>query len=141
MDLRAKRAIWGLDGDKLPPQEVFPLEPVAAFVGHEKMTSDTSEHLRFWAHRELAEQMFFSLGIMSTHSFQEVAWRQVYNTLHLVPRLFQLWACKQVMEVAGINLIQSLYTDGHDPQCPSCAQSLESCSHVLHCEEAGRAGL
>jgi hypothetical protein len=38
VDLYAKEVIWGLDGDELPPQEVFPLEPVAVFVGQEKMT-------------------------------------------------------------------------------------------------------
>ena len=87
---------------------------------------------------KLTKQTFFSLGIMSGHSFQDVAWRQVYNALDSVPQLFQLWACKQVMEVAGTNLNQSLYMKGHDPHCPSCAQALKSCSRVLHCEEAGR---
>jgi len=74
VDLRAKRAIWGLDGNKLPPQEVFPLEPVAVFAGLEKMTLDTPKCLQFWAHHKLAEQTFFFLGIMSAHSFQEVAY-------------------------------------------------------------------
>jgi hypothetical protein len=138
VDLHAKRVIWGLDGDELPPQEIFPLEPIAVFVGDEKMTSDTGTSLRFWAHKILAEQTFFKLGIMSSHSFQEVAWRHVYDALHEVPRLFQLWACKQVMEVAGTNSNQAIYTEGHDPHCPSCSQAIETCSHVLHCEEAGR---
>jgi hypothetical protein len=137
-DLRAKGAIWGLEGCELPPQEVFPLEPVAVFVGKEKMTSDTAESLRFWAHHKLAEATFFSLGILSPHGFQEVAWKQVYATLHKVPRLFQLWACKQVMDVAGTNVNQAHYTEGHDPHCPSCTTALETCRHVLHCGEAGR---
>jgi hypothetical protein len=33
MDINAKNVIWGLEGVDLPPQEVFPLEPVAVFVG------------------------------------------------------------------------------------------------------------
>jgi len=138
VDLHAKREIWDLDGESAPAQEAFPLEPVSVFVGSEKMTSDTSESLRFWVHLQLARDTFFQLGVMSAHSFDEVAWRHVYDTLHEVPRLFQLWACKQVMEVAGTNLQQSHYTEGHDPHCPSCAHALETCSHVLHCEEAGR---
>jgi hypothetical protein len=138
VDHEAKEVVWGLAGEELPPQEVFPLEPVAVFVGEEKMTSDTSDALRFRAHQKLAEQNFFRIGIMSAHSFQEVAWRQVHDALHSVPRLFQLWAAKQVMDVAGTNEMQSRYTEGHDPHCPSCASEIETCSHVLHCEEAGR---
>ena len=42
------------------------------------------------------------------------------------------------MEVAGTNLDQSRYKEDHDPHCPSCDVNLESCRHVLHCEEAGR---
>ena len=61
------------------------------------MTSDTGESIRFWVHKILAAQTMFQLGILSADAFQEVAWRQVYDTLHSVPRLFQLWACKQVM--------------------------------------------
>ena len=58
--------------------------------------------------------------------------------LHGVPRLFQLWACKQVMGAAGTNLAQSHYTEGHDPHCPSCTQELETCSRVLMHEDAGK---
>ena len=43
----AKEVIWGLEGDELPPQEIFPLEPIAVFIGTEKMTFDTGETLRF----------------------------------------------------------------------------------------------
>ena len=42
------------------------------------------------------------------------------------------------MGEAGTNLKQSYYTEGHDPHCPSCAQALETCKHVLMCDEAGR---
>ena len=139
VDLHAKREIWRLEGETPPTQEAFPLEPVAVFAGNEKLTSDTAPALRFWAHLRLAEDVFFQLGIMSTHSFREVAWKEaVYPTLHDVPRLFALWACKQVQEVAGTNLQQSQYNDEHDPHCPSCTLSLETCSHVLHCPHAGR---
>lgn len=47
VDTHAKQVIWGLDGDELPPQEVFPLEAVAIFIGGEKMTSDIGKSLRF----------------------------------------------------------------------------------------------
>ena len=40
--------------------------------------------------------------LLSDH-FQEVAWRQVYDALHEVTRMFQIWACKQVTNIAGVN--------------------------------------
>ena len=63
MDLHAKRVIWGLERRELPPQKTFPLEPVAIFVGNKKMTSDTGERMRLWAHRQLTRQTFHSLNI------------------------------------------------------------------------------
>ena len=49
--------IWGLDGDELPPQEVFPLPiavPIAVFIGPEIMTSD---------HCVLAEETMVNLAL------------------------------------------------------------------------------
>ena len=117
------------------------MELVAVFIGQEKMTSDTSDEIRFWAHQTLAEETFFKLGLMSVSSFREVAWRQVYDTLHKVPLLFQLWVCKQVTNVAGTNMNQARYPEGPDPHYPSCNSVLESCAHVLHCKEAGFVGV
>ena len=61
----------------------------------------------------------------------------MYDTLRKVPWLFQLWACKQVRGVAGTNVNQACYPGGPDPRCPSCDSALETCAHILHCEEAG----
>ena len=55
-----------------------------------------------------------------------------------MPRLFQLWAAKQVTDLAGTNYKQSTYKDRHSPICPSCDVAIETCAHVLHCREAGR---
>ena len=71
------------------------------------MTSNTGESLQLWVNQQLAKEIFFKLGIMTPLGFKEVSWRLVYDTLHEVPRLFQLWACKQVMNIAGMNLIRS----------------------------------
>ena len=62
----------------------------------------------------------------------------MYDTLHEVPRLFRLWACKQVIDIAGMNLIQSRYKTHHDPTCPRCDQCVGTCAYVLSCNEAGR---
>ena len=46
------------------------MELVAVFIGQEKMTSDTSDEIRFWAHQMLANETFFKLGLMSVSSFR-----------------------------------------------------------------------
>ena len=78
-----KNVIWGFSGEHLPKQRCFPLEPISVWVGEDKMTSDTSKQLKFWVHKQLTEQTFYQLGLMSYDHFQEVAWRQVYDALHL----------------------------------------------------------
>ena len=137
MDAAAKQAIIDLI-DVVLQQEVFPLESVAVFVGKEKMTSSTSGVLRFWAYRRLAKQAFHSLNILFADQFEEVDWPSVYDGLHDVPRMFEIWACKQVMDEAPTNLAQHKYKPDHDPKCPSCGVCNETCAHVLHWEEAGR---
>ncbi len=100
--------------------------------------SATGNSLCFWAHHKLVKGYVFTLGVMSGHSFEEVAWREVYNALYNVPQLFKLWSCKQVMGEAVAILNQSQYIKYHDPHCQSCTKVLETCGHVLMCEEAGR---
>ena len=138
MDDYAKKVIWGIEELHLPVQEIFPLEPVAIFVGNEKMTSHTDDSLRLWVHQQLAKDLFSKLGIMTPLGFKEFAWRLVYDTLHDVPQLFQLWACKKVMNISGKNLIQSQFKPHHDPTCISCDQCVETCAHVFSCNESVR---
>ena len=102
------------------------------------MTSDTSKLLKFWVHKKLAEQTFYKLDLMSSDHFQEVAWRQVYDALHEVPRMFQTWACKEVTNIEGVNSNQAVYKANHDPMCPSCNKEEETCRHVLGSDEEGR---
>ena len=52
--------------------------------------------------------------------------------------MFQLFAAKQTLGIAGCNVNQAYYTPGHDPICPSCGVAQETCGHVLACDEAGR---
>ena len=84
----AKQVIWGVNGDELPPQEIFPLEPMAVFVGRKNMTSDTSKTIQHWAHRQLTKQTFHSLKTMNPEQFEEVALRQIYDALYNVPIMF-----------------------------------------------------
>ena len=102
------------------------------------MTSNIGDSLQFWVHKQLEKELFFKLGILTLLGFKEVAWRLVYDTLHEVPQLFQLWACKQVMNISGTNLIKSCYKPHHDTTCPSCDQCVETCAHVISYNKAGR---
>ena len=63
---------------------------------------------------------------------------QFNDGLHDVPRMFAVWACKQVTDIAPTNANRKVYQPDHDPKCPSCSECDETCAHVLHCEEAGR---
>ena len=101
MGMSATGVICGLDGDELLPQAVFLLKPMVVFVRRDKMTCETLESIHYWAHRQFAKQTFHSLKTMNPEELEEVAWRQIYNALYNVPRLFQLWAYKKVMGVAG----------------------------------------
>jgi hypothetical protein len=50
--------------------------------------------------------------------------------------MFQIWACKQVMDIAPANGNQP-WERGLCPLCPSCAQVDKTCSHMQFCNHAG----
>ncbi len=117
---------------------MFPLEPVGVFVQGEKMTSDTGGHIRYWVHHQLTRAYYHEHNLLSHKQFNAINWRSVHNTLHKLPWLFQLWASKQVLGIAGTMKFLS-YQDGRSPFCPSCLESDETCKHIASCPEAGRA--
>lgn len=86
----------------------------------------------------MARQAYHDLGILFGNQFDEMDWPSVHQTLFDVPRMFSIWAYKQVMDIAPTNLNQKKYKPNHDPLCPSYGLVEETCSHVLLCEEIGR---
>jgi hypothetical protein len=137
VDFGVKRALLELDALDLPHQQPFPLEAISVFAGREKMTLDTGPYLRFFAHLQLAKEDFSAAGILSLTQFDQVDWEIVHHTLSTVPRMFQVWVCKQVWSIAGTNYETSRWS-AVSPLCPSCMQVPETCSHILHCCHAGR---
>jgi len=139
-DAGAKAILRAQDVTNLPPQEVFPLEPICMLVEGKKMTSDTGAHIRYAAGRQIARSFFHQTSRMFTDAFDEVDWPQVHRTLNEeVPRLFQVWACKQVMNIAATNKnLSRRHRDGRCDKCPCCTIHVETASHVLLCPEAGR---
>lgn len=143
MDVEAKRVIWGHSDADRAHQEIFPLEPVAVFAGQDKVTSGSDRLLRFWCERTVAKEILAQnkVRVLSSDEFEEVHWPSVYQANHKVPRLFQIWACKQVLSIAGTNAMLARYTPDREKYCPSCKRCTETCSHILCCAEAGRVDL
>ncbi len=105
-----KRALLNLDSNELPCQQHFPLEAICAWSGREKMKSDTSHHIRFHAHQQLAREEFDAAKILTTAQFDLVDWQMVHNTLSAIPQMFQVWVCKQVWSIAPMNYELSRWT-------------------------------
>ena len=137
MDYHAKRAIHEANGPQDIPTRRFPLEPICVFLGKNKLTSDKGERLRYWMHKQLAKNYFHEKSILVAHQFEKVDWDSVHTALRRVPRMFQIWACKQVMDIAPANGNRPWERD-LCPLCPSCAQVPETCAHILFCQDEGR---
>ena len=138
MDEKAKAALLAWRWQELPPQRPFPQEPLTVFVGPEKITGDSGAAIRYWAHRQLARQVLSERSIMHSSAFDQIDWPNLYTMMHRLPRLFQLWASKQILGVASTNKAQSRFTTGLSPSCPSCHAADETCGHILDCPERGR---
>ncbi len=137
MDYNAKQALWNTHPVRTPRGQAFPLEPVYISADSEKITADMGHHVRFLAHRTLARTSFDQLKILDPTAFNKVDWEMVYGTLREVPRMFQQWACKQVMGIAGtMEWDKSVFR-----KCPSCLECHDTCAHVLFCEHAGRVAM
>ena len=114
-----KSVVWGLASEEYPIQKMFPLEPLAIFIGKDKLTTDMAGELRFWVQKQIAETVFDELRLMSPEQFHEVAWRHVHDAVLETPRMFQIWACKQVTNIAGVNRNLAKYMKD---QCVQSAQ-------------------
>ena len=77
-------------------------------------------------------------NILYPREFDSIDWVSVQAALQTVPRLYQIWACKQVMGIAGTCKFRSKYESGTCPKCPSCTVEEETCGHILQCQEEGR---
>ena len=129
--------VWGLAGEKLPKQGMFPLEAVAMYVEEDKLSSDMTKHVRFWVHKNIANEVFTKLRVLGEGQFEEGEWGMVWGALKEAPIMFQIWASKHVMNVAGVNKMLAKYKPRQSKKCPSCNREIEICAHVLTCTEEG----
>ncbi len=136
MDYHAKKNM-GNDSRSRVSHRQFPLEPICVFLGKNKLTSDKGEKLKFWVQRQQARLYFHDANIFYGPQFDTIDWEMVHTMLWGIPRMFQIWACKQVMDIAPANGNRP-WEQNLCPLCPSCAQVNKTCSHILFCNHAGR---
>jgi hypothetical protein len=117
---------------------IFPLEPIGIFVNGKKMTLETGSQIRLWAPRQLACTFFHIQKILFHIQFNNIDWLSVHRTLHNLSHLFQIWAAKHVLGIAGTMKFLS-HQDDRSPLHPSCLCCEESCSHVAQCPKIGKA--
>ncbi len=98
---------------------------------------DKGDMLQFWVQKQIARSWFYEADILYGQQFDLVDWEMVHGALHRVPRMFQIWACKQVMNIAPTNGSWPWEPD-LCPLCPSCGQVRETCAHILLCNHTGR---
>ncbi len=133
----AKQRVGEAGQSKHSSNLLFPLKPIGIFIDGKKLSSEPGPQLRFHAHRQLAKALFLQKKILSERGFDEISWEKVHSTLHSVSRLFQLWASKHVLGIAGTMKFLS-HQDGRVQSCPSCLVSEERFHHVAVCLDAGR---
>ena len=136
MDYYAKQQILSYEQQDPEATKRFPLEPICVMIGKNKITANNCEGLKFWMTRLIARSTFHHKSILFNNQFDVVDWEMVHGALREVPRMFQIWACKQVMNIAAAN--DNKPWDKSNPYCPSCAVEKEKCAHILMCNDAGR---
>ena len=90
--------------------------------------------VQYLAHQKCTQQKFHQMHILDAHVFDLVDWEMIHKTLQDVPKLFQQWACKQMMGIAGTMEWDNM----EHKKCPSCMQARNTCTHILFCNHAGR---
>ena len=101
MGYYAKKAIWEYDTGEKGETQQFLLKPLSISIDHRKLTSDTRGELKFWLHKQIAKEFFHKRSILFDREFNVVDWEMVSQALKEVPQMFQIWACKQVMNCAS----------------------------------------
>ena len=137
-DEAAKNKVTTTDPDDLPPQKQFPLEPLALFIDGFKVTSESGPAIRYAAHKQEAKELFQQQKILSPDAFDEVSWKHVHPALHEAPKMFQIFACKQVFSISAAFHFLNKRDETVSPMCPSCKVCRERAGHILCCGEEGR---
>ncbi len=104
------------------------------------MTSDMGAHIRYAAGCQVARSFFHWTSRLFTDAFDKVDWPQVHRTLNKkVPRLFLVWACKEVMNIAAANKnLRRRHRNRWSNKCHCCTIHVEMAEHILLSPKEGR---
>ena len=61
----AKEVVWGLAGENLPKQDMFPLESIAVYVSDDTLSSDMSKYVSFWVINTLQRRYLPSFAFLT----------------------------------------------------------------------------
>ena len=138
-DYEAKRRIHEYLPTPLPLHRL-PQEPICMIIDRIKCTSDSDNVIRLHAHKQAARELFYNSEILTLAQFDDIAWESIHATLHSLPKMFQLFAGKQVFGVAAVlgNLSKQKEYANLGNKCPSCSICKETTQHILLCREIGR---
>ena len=139
-DVAAKQKIVEGCVERGLSQRQFPLEPISLFVLGQKITTESGPTIRFAIHLQEARYVFDKQKVLNGEQFDLVDWFHVHKCLSGVPKMFSIFACKQVFDIAGTfaNLHKRGERAVESPTCPFCTQSRETTGHILTCPEEGR---
>jgi hypothetical protein len=142
-DFAAKRSLQETFVNGPQPQQAFPLETASLFINQHKIGTESGPMIRYAAQLQEAKVVFAERGVLRDDQFDLVDWPHVHNTLREVPKMFQIFACKQVFGVAAVNryLHKRNAAPCNSPMCQSCTRHEESTGHILSCPEEGRVKL
>ena len=76
-------------------------------------------------HRKIAKKIYAKLGIFDEDQFDEVAWGTVWEALKEAPRMFQIWASKQVTDMAGVNNNLAKHKPKQSKNVPAVTEQLK----------------
>jgi len=119
---------------------ILPLKPASLIIGNMKVTSETSNLICYTAHKQEAKEVFDNLKVLLYDQFEGVDWPWVHHAFHQCPKMFQLFASKQVFNVAAVlgNLANQWEYVHLGQECPSYTLVKVTLGHLLTCTEVGR---
>ncbi len=137
MDYLAKSAIYATPNTQSNQTKCFSLKSLCVLLGNNKVTLDKGDRLRLWVHKQSARTRFHKVKAIFTDQFDWIEWKILQLALCRVPKMIQIWAWKQVMDITPANRNRP-WERSLGPHCPSCAQVPETCSHILFYNHSGR---
>ena len=69
----------------------LPLELACVFIGNNKQTADSAKGLWHFMGKEQAREFYREDKIMDSTTFDSVNWEDLWDTLALKPKIYQLW--------------------------------------------------